>query len=56
MTLAPKCDISIASAYVIRGMVNAFFTRRGSAVRTPLTSVHISIAAAPNPAANKEAV
>ena len=37
-------------------MVNALFTRRGSDVRTPSTSVHISIASAPNPAAKIAAV
>ena len=42
MTLAPKCDSSIASRYVMCEICRTFRTNRGSAVIIPLTSVQIS--------------
>jgi hypothetical protein len=46
-TLAPKYESSIASSYVICGRTKADRTTRGSALRTPSTSVQISMADAP---------
>ena len=49
-TFAPKYDSSMASSYVIRGCTNADGTTRGSALRTPSTSVQISMTDAPTAA------
>jgi len=56
ITLAPKWVISIASLYESCSMLCASLTNRGSAVITPSTSVHISIASALSAAPNIEAV
>src|SRR5262249_58316071 len=45
-TFAPKYDISAASLYDTRSQTDASGTMRGSAVMTPLTSVHIWISEA----------
>ena len=55
-TLAPKCAISAASAYVMSGIGNASSTSRGSAVSTPSTSVQISMRSAPRAAPRRLAV
>src|SRR6266480_3603061 len=55
-TLAPKYASSAASAYERRGMGRAPGTTRGSAVRTPLTSVQIWISRAASAAPTSAAV
>ena len=46
ITFAPKCASSIASLYESESMIVASGTRRGSALRTPSTSVQITISEA----------
>src|SRR5581483_9721058 len=55
-TFAPLADSSSISSYVTAASLRAFGTRRGSAVKTPSTSVYISHAVAPSAAASATAV
>src|SRR6266576_3739347 len=55
-TFAPLAESSSISSYVTAGRRRAWGTRRGSAVKTPSTSVYISQAPAPSAAASATAV